>query len=135
MSAFRILVLIAGAALMTVCLAGESDLSPAAQQGKRLYEFHCVNCHGTTGLGDGPTAEVLTISPANLTKLAEKNGGKFPHEQVARSIDGRDRTPAHGSAMPIWGLDFQDPASDAYQEADVERRIKDLVEYLRTIQK
>ncbi len=130
-----VLVFILGAGLVAPCFADDAELSEAAQQGRRLYEFHCQSCHGETGHGDGPTAEVLTVKPVDLTKLAKKNHGEFPLERVARSIDGRNRTPAHGSAMPIWGLDFQDPTSDVYQEGEVKRRIDDLIAYLRTIQK
>ena len=130
-----VLVSAIGAALLAPCLADDSKLSPAAQQGKRLYEFHCQSCHGETGRGDGPTADVLTVKPVNLTRLARRNGGEFPLERVVRSIDGRERAPAHGSAMPVWGLDFQDPSSDVYQEGEVKRRIDNIIEYLKTIQK
>ncbi len=130
-----VFVLVLGAGLIAPCLADDAKLSPEAQQGRRLYEFHCQSCHGETGRGDGPTAEVLKVKPADLTKLAKKNKDEFPLERVARSIDGRHRTPAHGSAMPIWGLDFQDPTSDIYQEDEVKRRIDNLIAYLKTIQK
>jgi mono/diheme cytochrome c family protein len=134
MSMTRILVSILGAGLFACCLAGETELSPAAQEGQRLYEYHCRGCHGDKGLGDGLTAETLIVPPANLTTLAKKNDGRFPLERVTQSIDGRRRTPAHGTPMPIWGLQFQDPTSDVYQEGEVSLRIERLIEYLRTIQ-
>jgi len=131
----RILISIMGAGLFTCCLAGEPELSPAAQQGQRLFDYHCRGCHGDKGLGDGLTATTLTVKPTNLTKLTKENGGEFPLERVTGSIDGRKRTPAHGIPMPIWGLEFQDPTSDISQEGEVSHRIESLVAYLRTIQK
>jgi putative copper resistance protein D len=41
------------------------DTSLAA--GERLYEEHCVVCHGATGRGDGPEAGRLPKKPADLT--------------------------------------------------------------------
>lgn len=105
-----------------------------ASEGRRLYEFYCVNCHGWSGTGDGPTAKVLTVPPADLTTLANGNGGEFPADRVAAAIDGRERNAAHGSRMPIWGLGFQDPGSDLDQEKQVKRRIDALTEYLESIQ-
>jgi putative copper resistance protein D len=35
--------------------------------GERLYEEHCVVCHGATGRGDGPEAGRLPKKPADLT--------------------------------------------------------------------
>jgi mono/diheme cytochrome c family protein len=134
MSTTRILVSIVGAGLFACCLAGEPELSPMAQEGQRLYEYYCGSCHGDAGRGNGPSAKTLTVKPTNLTKLAKKDGGEFPLERVTRSIDGRQRTPAHGNPMPIWGLEFQDPTSDVYQEGEVSLRIKRLIEYLQTIQ-
>ena len=113
---------------------GETEPSEQTREGRRLYEFYCANCHGPNGAGDGPTAEVLTVPPANLTTLASGNGGEFPADRVTRNIDGRERNSAHGSAMPIWGLGFQDLSSDVGQEREVKRRITALTGYLESIQ-
>ena len=134
MSTTRILVAILGAGLFASCLAGETDSSEAVQEGQRLYDYHCRGCHGDTGRGDGLTAETLKVKPSNLRKLARKNKGEFPLERVTQSIDGRRRTEAHGTPMPIWGLQFQDPTTDVYQEGEVSLRIERLIEYLKTIQ-
>ena len=134
MTARHTIVVLAVLVLPAVCLAEEAPLNPAAQEGQRLYEYYCRSCHGLEGTGDGPTAEVLKGRPVDLTALARRNGGKFPLERVTRNIDGRDPTPAHGNEMPIWGLGFQDPSSDANQEEEVQRRISRLVAYLRTLQ-
>ena len=134
MGTTRILIAIAVTGLFASCLAGEPELSAAALEGQRLYEYNCRGCHGDSGRGDGLTAETLTVKPTDLTKLTKKNDGEFPVERVMRSIDGRKRMPAHGNPMPIWGLQFQDPSSDVYQEGEVSLRIERLIEYLKTIQ-
>jgi mono/diheme cytochrome c family protein len=135
MTTTRILISIVGAGLFACCLAGEPESSTAVEEGQRLYDYNCRGCHGDKGLGDGLTATTLTVKPPNLTKLAKKNGGEFPLERVIRTIDGRKRMPAHGNPMSIWGLQFQDPTSDVYQEGEVNYRIECLVAYLQTIQK
>jgi mono/diheme cytochrome c family protein len=35
-------------------------------RGKALYERNCMACHGAKGYGDGPSALLLTITPANF---------------------------------------------------------------------
>lgn len=140
MSIPRILIALVVGGLFAVFVAANADadadgLNESAREGQRLYEYYCLSCHGEKGKGDGETSKVLTVKPTNLRKLAKKNGGDFPLERVQRSIDGRERTPAHGTAMPIWGIGFQDPASDVYQEGEVQRRIDCLIEYIQTLQK
>ena len=99
------------------------------------YRIHCQNCHGGGGTGDGPMAELLKISPTDLTRLAEKNGGELPRERIYRAIDGRDEIASHGSRqMPVWGIGFQDPGRATDQEGPVRAKILDLVAYLETLQ-
>jgi mono/diheme cytochrome c family protein len=108
----------------------------AAAEGEQIYRIYCQSCHGATGRGDGPSAEVLRVPPADLTGLQADNDGEFPAERVYRSIDGRGEIRGHGTrAMPIWGLAFQQPDRDVNQEAEVRSRIERLVAYLRTIQR
>ena len=135
MTASSIFLMVAAAAMSVNGFVAEPELSAAARDGQRLYDYYCQDCHGTDAAGNGPTAAVLSIKPANLTMLSKKNDGKFPLERVTQSIDGRQRTAAHGSKMPIWGLGFQDPSSDANQEQEVRSRIEQLIAYLRTLQR
>jgi mono/diheme cytochrome c family protein len=111
--------------------AGEQE-----KQGKFLYEIYCSNCHGEKGEGDGPTAEVLTVKPPDLTRIVERHDDKFPDADVRRIIDGRNVVRAHGrSQMPLWGLAFQQLESDTVQEDEVRAKIDQLVAYLKSIQK
>lgn len=43
-------------------------LSLSVASGRALYAEHCVACHGSGGLGDGPLASSLPRPPANLSE-------------------------------------------------------------------
>ena len=66
--------------------------------------------------------------------LASRHGGTFPAEAVLRHIDGREEVPAHETDMPTWGLSFQDPSRDSSQEKEIQAKLAELVEYLKTLQ-
>jgi mono/diheme cytochrome c family protein len=105
------------------------------RNGRELYRIYCRNCHGESGQGDGPMVEVLTVRPADLTRLARDHDGEFPEAEIHSAIDGREELVAHGSSeMPVWGLAFQELDTDVDQEPQVRARIQQLVEYLRSIQ-
>ena len=52
-----------------------SNTSPSS--GKDMFNNYCAVCHGTDGKGTGPAATALKATPADLTALAQKNGGKY----------------------------------------------------------
>ena len=114
---------------------GATDLEKQVERGRDLYRIYCRNCHGEGGQGDGRMAEVLTVRPADLTRLSHAQEGEFPTDEVYASIDGRDDILAHGtSKMPVWGLAFQQFDTDVDQEGQVRQRIVQLIEYLKSIQ-
>ena len=82
------------------------DLGEAAA-GEVIYFRYCAACHGRSMKGDGPVASGLKKPPTDLTLLAKKNGGVFPYDKLAASIDGRSTTRVHGTPdMPVWGEIF-----------------------------
>jgi mono/diheme cytochrome c family protein len=104
-------------------------------RGKEIYRVYCQNCHGESGAGDGPMAQLLTVRPSDLTRLAAADG-TFPFERVYRAIDGRLEVKGHGASdMPVWGLTFRDRGSDVDQEDEVRGKILALIEHLRSIQR
>ncbi len=107
-----------------------------ADMGSELYGQYCASCHGTAGAGDGPAAGGLKNPPADLTRIAERRGGKFDDGEVARYIDGRFAPEAHGSReMPVWGARFGERIPEAGLSEEITRgRILVLVEYLKSIQ-
>jgi len=77
------------------------ELPGSAIAGHRNYVLRCQSCHGATGRGDGPGAEVLDLAPANFTQdtlLAARNF-QAAFEKVRSGGGG-----VHGSAMPAWGV-------------------------------
>ena len=112
------------------------DRQDRVERGGQTYRTYCASCHGNTAEGNGPMAQVLKTKPADLARISQRNGGTFPEQRVASIIDGRLAILSHGpSAMPVWGLSFQDPGKDMDQEKEVQEKIKDLVAYLESVQK
>lgn len=106
------------------------------EHGQRTYLIHCASCHGRSGQGDGPVAKDLKVAPTDLTRLAVRNEGRFPHDQTYMAIDGRLKVRGHGTfEMPVWGMTFQTPGSDRNQEPEVRERILDLLAYLKSVQR
>ena len=81
-----------------------------AEEGAAAFLDHCAGCHGAWAAGDGPMAPLLTVPPADLTTLSERNGGIFPLSRVVQRIDGTTEVRAHGGAMPIFGLLMDGPS-------------------------
>lgn len=101
--------------------------------GKQMYKEYCAACHGADGRGRGPLASSLTKQPPDLTTLAKRHGGKFPEEYVTAVLRFGRGFSAHGSSeMPVWGPIFQ--YLENYNEAAVRQRIKNLCEFLKSIQ-
>jgi mono/diheme cytochrome c family protein len=101
--------------------------------GKQTYKEYCASCHGLDGKGHGPAAWSLRKQPANLTTIAKRHGGKFPDEYVKGVLEFGPGFSAHGSSeMPVWGPIFQ--YVENYNEAAVRRRIKNLCDFLQSIQ-
>jgi mono/diheme cytochrome c family protein len=127
--------LIAGVAMiMTTSGAAQTPGGPTDQRfsGATLFDDYCKACHGVGAKGDGPLAPLLRRTPANLTLLAQRNGGVFSAEMVSRIIDGRKPLPGHGGGdMPVWGEAFGKTADGADATP---AKIAALVAYLQSIQ-
>jgi len=116
--------------------------APATAQdpeaGAQTYATLCAACHGEAARGDGPVADLLTVPPPDLTRLAERNGGRFPVMEVVYRIDGRAPIKAHGSPMPPFGGMFEGQEAvmktEAGQPILTSRGIVDLVAYLQGMQ-
>ena len=112
----------------------ESQLPPTyVPPGRQIYREYCAACHGSEGKGNGPVARSLRKPPADLTTLANRHGGAFPKEYVTNVLRFGFGFSAHGSSeMPVWGPIFQE--MEQHNEAAVQQRIKNLCEYLESIQ-
>lgn len=106
----------------------------AISAGKDSFQRNCGICHGIDGRGSGAFAELLKVSPPDLTVLSRKNHGTFPFSDVYNSIDGRNTLRAHGERnMPIWGDRFKSSVR-AGDETLIRGRIMELILYIKSIQ-
>jgi mono/diheme cytochrome c family protein len=105
----------------------------ARASGRALFQQHCASCHGDDGKGAGPAAVAFKVQPPDLTALSRQNHGKFPKDRVVQAIRGDRMQSAHGSTdMPVWGPAFL--AMTGMNEIEVERRIRDLTEHIKSVQ-
>jgi len=80
-------------------------------------------------------AKSLKVAPPDLTRVAARNGGKFPLPRIQRIISGEEPgTAGHGTrAMPVWGPIFG-AISGSSRSPEVQLRITNLARYLGTLQ-
>ena len=128
--------------LMAVAFCANTTLTAGAEDdeaktGAELFISLCASCHGAQARGDGPVAPLLVTPPSDLTRIAQRNSGRFYADTVQRFIDGREVRRAHGPRdMPVWGRQLyfsakeDDPAARAHADAEIAK----IVEYLRSIQ-
>ena len=109
----------------------ENSVSPYEYSGVRLYQVFCSSCHGLTGQGDGPVADLFHGGVPDLIHMAARNGGQFPRDTVRSAIDGRETFLAHGSAsMPVWGFEFYEGGSAKQARQRSDEMIDRIVKYL-----
>lgn len=102
----------------------------AASDAAGMFQSYCAVCHGKEGKGNGPAASALTKTPADLTRIAARNGGTFPDVRVKRYIEGLDEVPAHGTRdMPMWGELFRSLSRDTAQI-----RVQALSDHIKSMQ-
>lgn len=87
--------------------------------GAALYARNCATCHGTAGLGDGPSGAGLATKPANLADGRLMNS--LPDEFLVRII--RDGGAAEGLA----------PTMPAFRRFLGETETRQIVAYVRSI--
>ncbi|MGO9061158.1 MAG: c-type cytochrome [Candidatus Binataceae bacterium] len=119
---------------MTIAMILLSSRIGRAETGEQDYRHYCAGCHRK-----GAGAPMNGATPPDLSKLAKKNGGKFPFEEVYEVIAGQREIIWHQRRpdMPYWGDVFYDEAkgSSAQRKAEVKERILRIVRYLQQIQR
>jgi hypothetical protein len=119
-------------------LSAQRQVTPpvviSSLSGGDLFRFYCTSCHGSDGTGNGPVAVTLKTPPPDLRRIAARNGGAFPSEELQGFVAGNERlVPAHGSReMPVWGPIFQ---SLEPHDRLTRIRIENVVRFLESIQK
>lgn len=119
--------------LLSACVPGAEKGPDAAQD----YADYCAACHGPTGKGDGIAAQGLSKAPADLTLLAQANGGDFPTTRVMAQIWGYAKAKGRGvmpdfAPMMTGDLVLYD-GGDGIETPTPERLVA-LAEYLKTLQ-
>lgn len=126
--------ILAGIAAGMLCVGAAA----AEEVGKAEYMARCATCHGESGVGDGPLAELMTVPVPDLTTISERNDGMFPMLDIIYVIDGRTGVRGHGYPMPVWGSRYEagigDSAGPYGAELVVRGRILSLAYYLQSIQ-
>jgi mono/diheme cytochrome c family protein len=104
-----------------------------APTGKIMFKQYCAACHGLDAKGHGPARAALKIPAADLATLSKRHGDEFPYDLVTNILRFGPGVAAHGSSdMPTWGAIFQ--YMDNYNEAVVRKRIKNLCDYIASLQ-
>jgi mono/diheme cytochrome c family protein len=100
-----------------------SNTSESVKRGEELYKtLKCFECHGTTGIGNGPSAATLRDNLGNPIKPFDfANGVRFKCGSTDEDLFRIFMTGLDGTPMPSWA-DFMD-SNQAW----------DLVHYLRTL--
>jgi mono/diheme cytochrome c family protein len=139
---FASVFLLFATSIVAVSQNGGRPLSPIDQHqnppgyvpsGKQMYKDYCAACHGADGRGHGPVSPSLRMMTPDLTTLAKRRGGVFPRDYVAGVLRFGSGFAAHGSSdMPVWGPIFL--YLDQYDEAAVRERIKNLCDFIESIQ-
>jgi mono/diheme cytochrome c family protein len=119
---YRFLCVAAAAAITAMAAAGASARLQAQPRGKNVYDAHCVECHGESGRGDGPSAAYLTPRPRDFTsgkyKVRSTETGSVPtDDDLMQSV----RQGLYATAMPAWDRIL----------ADTE--IREVVDYLKAL--
>ncbi len=95
----RWLLLIGMSLLWWSNLAGAEDMievssQPDIDQGRVIYQTHCLECHGVKGRGDGPRATILVPQPGSL--LSDATSSKTDDELFVVITKGVPRTSMKG---------------------------------------
>ncbi len=120
--------------LLLVNSCGNSEVQKSdVELGHDLYIAYCNFCHGK--YGDASVGDLLKVKPPDLTLISKRRNGVFPDDEIYKIIDGQEALEAgHGSRdMPIWGETFAN--SENVDEVMVPKKIYQIIEYLKTIQR
>lgn len=53
-------------ALFASACSGDGTTPESRKRARAVWNERCVNCHGPTGMGDGPNAKNLAVAPRRL---------------------------------------------------------------------
>lgn len=110
-------------AMGLVAATGVSAFAEAkgkAEEGKKIYQQFCANCHGPEGKGDGPAAKVLNPKPAD-----HSDGSKMcamTDDVLFKTIKEGGASVGKSPVMPAWGPQLKE-----------DQKVWDLVVFVRSL--
>lgn len=98
-----------GAALILRMMVSPDEGTPAArrpQDGRAVFEAHCVICHGPMGKGDGPGARVNRQKMLDFSDAAAMRevSDRFLFDIIKKGGSQFGRS----NAIPAWGMKLTD---------------------------
>lgn len=107
--------------------------------GALMFRQDCAACHGIDGRGGGSFGQELLTEPPDLTRIAARNAGVFPLDEVMTVIDGYHRGERFSAAMPEFGAGDMGPMVTVPGPeglgTPVPLRLLELARYLESIQR
>jgi mono/diheme cytochrome c family protein len=89
------------------------------REGKSLYRYYCLTCHGDEGHGDGLNAYNLDPKPRDLADPAFQ--AKKTDDELAAVVQSGGGAAGLSTAMPPWGRTLSS------------RQVRNIVRYLRVL--
>jgi len=93
---------------------GEAADDPQLLRGHELYQRRCAECHGATGVGDGPKAAGLVGPPPGDLTDGQWKYGDDPERVLSVIADGIPGTSMTGLAGSFQDEDLEAVASYVY---------------------
>jgi len=88
-------------ALLALVLSAGASIA-SAETVEDLYRFHCAQCHGLKGMGDGVNAtREMPVSPRDHTSAVEMN--KLTDADIINAITEGGTATSKSSLMPPYG--------------------------------
>ncbi len=118
-------------------LALAACVEDSPPNGAMLFAENCAACHGANAQG-GSLDVTLTTVPPDLTRIAARNGGVFPRNRVASTIDGLNRDSHFSAAMPEFGAGDLGPLvmiDEGGTPVPIPADLLALTDYLQSIQR
>ena len=93
MKAVRLMVLLCGLMIVASSSVLAETRPGNLKEGQRLYQQHCLRCHGATLDGKGPDAASLRVRPTDFHKYLSRVKGELELEVTIRR--GQQLTAMH----------------------------------------
>jgi cytochrome c oxidase cbb3-type subunit 2 len=83
----------------------EAQRGELRREGRAVYARYCAGCHGVSGDGQGPAAEMLLVKPRDFTKgifkFRSTPSGTLPTDEDLYKVISRG---VYRTSMPEWSL-------------------------------